>query len=170
MNIVNSSVWPELSRSFGRADIAAARELHRRACQASVWIATGCIVILSFLGPWLLQVWTRGAIEMHYSSYLMLLLSMLVNAVWFTSSVVQASINQHQRMALVFALGNCVFVVAAAFLAPFYGLSGVAGASLILEVGMALVVLPRSLVLLNDDLRSFLRSMVVSPSYLFNGR
>ena len=36
MNLINNSIWPEMSTAFGIGDIDVARKLHRRACQISL--------------------------------------------------------------------------------------------------------------------------------------
>lgn len=166
MNLINTSVWPELSRAFGRQDVTAARELHRRAVQASLALAVGALGVLAIGGSDLLRVWTHGKVTLDVAAYRFLLAAMAINALWFTSSVVSVSVNQHQRMALVYVAFSGMALLLAVPLAQGYGLAGAAAATLVIELGMALFVLPSSLVLTEDRLVRFCRALTRWPAYL----
>lgn len=59
MGMVNASVWPELSRSFGAGDVKQARTLHRIAVSSSVWLVlVSEIAVLVLLEP-ILRIWTE---------------------------------------------------------------------------------------------------------------
>jgi O-antigen/teichoic acid export membrane protein len=166
MNLINSAVWPELSRAFGRQDVTTARDLHRRAVQASVVLAIGALGALSVAGSDLLRIWTHGKVVLDNAAYPFLLAAMAVNAVWFTSSVVPASVNRHQRMALVYVAFSCMGLLLAILLARGYGLAGAAAATLIIELGMASFVLPNSLALTEDRFADFCGALTRWPAYL----
>ncbi|WP_367027025.1 lipopolysaccharide biosynthesis protein [Methylococcus sp. ANG] len=167
-NVINSSIWPEVSSAFARNDLRTFRELHRRACQASLWIALMCLGALAGIGPWLLRVWTSGAVAMQYECYLILLLGMAVGVFWLSSSMLQLAINQHKKMALVFVLASVMGVLLSTRLTSTLGLTGAAVAALGFEVAVALFVLPRSLALSRDNARNFWHAMVVWPSYVWS--
>ena len=169
MNLINSSVWPEMSKAFGRNDVPAARELHRRACQASIAIAIGALIILAIGGEQLLKFWTSGKVVMDYPCYQLLLCGLALNVVWFTSSVVPASVNRHQHMALVYVTASSCGLLLALVLTHTYGLSGAASAALLVEGAMVIAVLPNSLVLTQDRIGDFLKSMFSLPAYLKTG-
>lgn len=170
MNLINSSVWPEMSNAFGRNDVPAAREIHRRACQASIAIGIGAVIILAVGGDQLLKFWTGGKVVMNYPCYLLLLAGLAVNTLWFTSSVVPASVNRHQHMAMVYVVASSCGLLLALVLTHTYGLSGAALAALPVEIAMAIAVLPKSLVLTQDRIGDFLKSMFSLPAYLSAGR
>jgi O-antigen/teichoic acid export membrane protein len=169
MNLINSSVWPEMSSAFGRNDVPAAREIHRRACQASIAVGISALIILATGGDRLLNFWTNGKVLMDYPSYQILLGGLAVNVVWFTSSVVPASVNRHQRMALAYLAASICGLLLALVLTRAYGLSGAASAALLVEGVMVIAVLPKSLMLTQDRTGDFLKSMFSVPAYLKPG-
>jgi len=60
MNLINNSIWPEMSAAFGVGAMEVARMLHRRACQISLLLCLGITLGVAFLGDWIWRVWTVG--------------------------------------------------------------------------------------------------------------
>jgi O-antigen/teichoic acid export membrane protein len=163
IGIVTLSVWPELSVAYGAGNMELARRLHRYACQASFLFAAGSAAVLLFGGRWLIHVWTRGAVEVDATFFRLMLLVVVVNTLWFTSSVVPGAINKHQRMAVYFVLGSAMSLVLALVALPTWGLAGIPVALLITDILMTSVVLRNSLALLNDGIGEFFKSLVTLP-------
>ena len=72
MNLINNSIWPEMSAAFGVGAMDIARMLHRRACQISLLLCLGITLGVAFLGDWIWQSLDRrqgadrpGAAEHH---------------------------------------------------------------------------------------------------------
>ena len=99
MNLINNSIWPEMSAAFGVGAMDIARMLHRRACQISLLLCLGITLGVAFLGDWIWRIWTVGKVPTDPVLLNIMLLQMVVSAFWFTSSVVPMATNQHQRMA-----------------------------------------------------------------------
>jgi len=167
MTLITVAVWPEMSRAFGRADLPMARRLHRGACQASLALGGAAVLILGFAGPHLLQVWTHGKVQVDDAAFRFLLAGVAINALWLTSSVVSMSANRHQRQAAVYMVVSVAGLVLAMPLAHRYGIAGAASATLFIELGMALFVVPISLAATDDHLKSFCRSLARFPEYLW---
>lgn len=167
MNLINNAIWPEMSRAFGEANLSMARSLHRGACQASLALGGAAVLILGFAGPHLLQVWTHGKVQVDDAAFRFLLAGVAINALWLTSSVVSMSANRHQRQAAVYMLVSVAGLVLAMPLAHRYGIAGAASATLFIELGMALFVVPISLAATDDHLKSFCRSLARFPEYLW---
>lgn len=87
-----------------------------------------------------------------------------VNSLWFTSSVVPAALNKHERMAFYFITGTVLSVLLAVILVPTWGLSGIAFASLVMEIIMASYVITASLKILDERFASFFL-VVITPPY-----
>jgi len=162
MNLINNSIWPEMSAAFGRGAMGTARMLHRRACQISLLLCLGITFVVALLGDWIWKVWTVGKVPTDPVLLNIMLLQMVISAFWFTSSVVPMATNQHQRMARAMLAATCLALVLAWVLMHVSGL-GLRGAAIALAAGdlfTASYVLRESLRLLNDTPGDFMRSML----------
>lgn len=166
MGLINNAVWPELSRAFGRQNVSAARELHRRAVQFSIALGLGSLGFLAIAGSELVRFWTHEKVSLDVAAYPFMLFAMAINMLWFTSSVVPVSVNRHQRIAFAYVTFSCISLLLAVPLARTYGLAGAAVATLVFELGMVLFVIPNSLALTEDRFSDFLRAMMRWPAYL----
>jgi O-antigen/teichoic acid export membrane protein len=166
MNLINNSIWPEMSAAFGVGAMDVARMLHRRACQISLLLCLGITLGVAFLGDWIWRVWTVGKVPTDPVLLNIMLLQMVVSAFWFTSLVVPLATNQHQRVARAMLTATCLALVLAWILlhVPSLGLRGAAIALVAGDVFTAFYVLRESLGLLGDTLGGFAHSMLdLSP-------
>ena len=53
MNLINNSIWPEMSAAFGVGAMDIARMLHRRACQISLLLCLSITLGVAVLGNWI---------------------------------------------------------------------------------------------------------------------
>jgi O-antigen/teichoic acid export membrane protein len=161
---VTNSVWVELSSAFGAGDIALARNLHRLACQASMGISVAAVLFLALFGDGIYGYWTHHRAAMDHRLFYLLLIEILANCLWFTSSVVSISCNRHVRQAMVYLLTAIISLPLAYFLVLRFGLSGVGLSLLIGDLWMIGYVLSRSLAILHDDVGAFSRALLCAPS------
>jgi O-antigen/teichoic acid export membrane protein len=162
MNLINNSVWPEMSAAFGQKAMDIARMLHRRACQVSLMLCASVTLVVALFGNHIWQVWTVGKVPTDPVLLNIMLLQMVVSAFWFTSSVVPLATNQHQRMAKAM-LGATVVALGLAWILMHVNALGLRGAALGLLTGdlfTATYVLRESLALLGDNLSDFTRSLL----------
>lgn len=164
MGIIHLSVWPEMSAAFGAGDLHLAKGLHRHSCRASFWLSLASVVGLFFLGGWIYRVWTHGNIELHQPLFCVLLIVIVANSLWYTSSMVPMAINRHQRTALWYLLGTGMSLLLAIWMLPHWGLVGAGSALLVVDLVMILHVLPQSLALVQDRFLEFI-SVVIKPPY-----
>lgn len=158
LSVINSAVWPEMSRAFGARDIGLARTLHRTSCQATFWLAVGSITFLALFGDEIYTVWTLGEVELDRAFFLLMLLAALINSFWYASSVVLASSNRHEILAALF-IGNCFMAISLSYIfAPTFGLVAVALSLATMELVLSMYVLSASLRLVQDSFTSFLIS------------
>jgi len=166
IGIINRTLWPELSMAFGARQLLLARRLHGYACQACVWIGIAVVLVLGATGQRLITIWTRGAVNPDLMFLSLMLLSGVVSALWYTSSVVPMAINRHERMAIYILLGNASSLALAPLFSSFWGLRGIALALLLADVAMTIVVLRTSLALLEERLVSFAACFFRIPTFL----
>lgn len=163
MESVKNSVWPELSAAYGTQNWALARRLHRVACQASLWISLGSVVFLALFGSRIIEIWTNGRIPMDVTAFRWLLIVIVANSFWYTSSVVTVASNTHERIAVCYFAGTCVSLIMARFLIPHFGISGAAMSLLAIDLIVGWYVLNHSLVTLREDSADFFASMFRLP-------
>src|SRR5206468_4221137 len=97
MGVINSAVWPEISMAYASGRLDLARKLHRHSVQTSLWMSLGIILCFTAFGGSVLTVWTRGKVIVDITLFRLMLVIIFANTIWFTSSVVPAAINKHQR-------------------------------------------------------------------------
>lgn len=167
MEAVKNSVWPELSTAYGKQNWPLARKLHRIACQMSLWSSLATVIFLFFGGDRIVAVWTHGRITMDVPAFRWLLLVIIANSFWYTSSVVTVASNTHERVALVYFIGTVASLLIARLLLPHFGISGAAMALLAIDVVVGWYVLSRSLTTLSESASDFYASMFRLPELGF---
>jgi O-antigen/teichoic acid export membrane protein len=169
VQMVNNTFWPELSSAFGQNDIALTRSLHRRSCQLALIIGVIVIATMMTIGPWFLTHWTGGHVPPSRGLLSILLLVVIANSLWSTSSTLLAAVNRHQKLAAWYLFGTSVTVVLTYVLAKYLGLYWAAASLLVSEIIMDLYVLPASLRLSHDTFEGFFASMLHYPQSLRPG-
>jgi O-antigen/teichoic acid export membrane protein len=169
VQMVNNTFWPEMSSAFGTNDIPLTRVLHRRACQLALVIGVILVGSMLTLGPWFLTHWTGGRVPPSRGLLSILLLVVIANSLWSTSSTLLASVNKHQRLAAWYLFGTSVTVFLTYLLAKYFGLYWAAASLLVSEIVMDLYVLPASLRLSQDTPAAFLASLLHYPQSLRPG-
>jgi O-antigen/teichoic acid export membrane protein len=169
VQMVNNTFEPELTLSYGAKKIDLTRTLHRRACQFAVIIALAIVAGVMTVGPYILHSWTGGRIPPSRGLLSILLLVVVVNALWSTSSTLMTSTNQHQKMAVVYLIATSLTCAACFYFARWEGLYGAAAALLISELAMNLYVLPASLRIAHDTFPAFMVGMLHYPHSLKPG-
>jgi O-antigen/teichoic acid export membrane protein len=166
VQLVNNTVWPELSLAYGARNFELLRSLHRRACQMALIFSTFIVLCMMSFGPWFLTHWTGGHVPPSRPLLAILLLVVLIYSLWSTSATLAAAINQHQRLAMWYIAGTGVTVIFTYILARHYGLYGAAASLILSEVIMNVYVLPVSLRIAHDTLPAFCASLLHYPQSL----
>ena len=169
VHMVSGTFGPELSSAFGARNYDLTRTLHRRACQMALLSAVVMVVTMMTLGPWFLHHWTGGHVPPSRGLLSILLLGVVVNALWATSSTLLAAINRHQKLAAYYILATGITCALCFVLARWYGLYGAAWSLLVAEMVMNVYVVPASLKVSRDTWPGFLASMGQYPSSLRPG-
>ena len=136
--IFSHALWPEFSRLFGENAIMAIHQLFRRSALLGGAQALLLSLLLYFASPWLLKLWTHGAIEFAPTSMLLMLLYAAVGGVWHIPRVLLMATNQHTGLAY-WALAAAMLCVGLAWmLSAALQLNGVILAMLLSETVIAL--------------------------------
>jgi O-antigen/teichoic acid export membrane protein len=153
VTVVNGSLWPEMTRSLAVKDLPAARRLHRAGVGLTMALVVGMGAALAVAGPWILQLWTGGAVAYQPVVYAIQLAAILIYSLWQTSSVVSVSINDFAIIAIGYVASAGLALLAGWWLVRGYGASGLAARALVVDAIMIGIVVPRSMQLTGDSLR-----------------
>jgi O-antigen/teichoic acid export membrane protein len=135
--IFSHALWPEFSRLSGQGATASVKRLFLRTSLLSAAQALLLSLMLYFLSPWLLQVWTHGAIEFVPSLMLLMLLYATVGGIWHIPRVLLMATNQHVGLAYWAILTGLLCVGLAWLMGSQLQLNGVGAAMLTSELFIA---------------------------------
>ncbi|MDO9235714.1 MAG: hypothetical protein Q7U28_06725 [Aquabacterium sp.] len=131
------ALWAEFSRLFGAGGAHAVAAIYRR----SAWLGLGASLALSavlyLIGPFLLALWTRGAVGFEPVLMSLLLAYAAVCGSWHVPRVLLMSTNQHIGLAQWSLLAAVLaFALAYAF-GQGWGIAGIGAGMLVAEVMIA---------------------------------
>ncbi len=136
--IFSHSLWPEFSRLFGQGAMASVNRLFLRSAALGAAQSLLLSVVLYFLSPWMLRLWTHGAIEFVPSLMLLMLLYAAVGGIWHVPRVLLMATNQHTGLAYWSIFAGMLSVGLAWLLSSAFQLNGVSLAMLLSELFIAL--------------------------------
>lgn len=156
-------VAPEFAKAFAAQDYELLRRLHRRACQAALWVCLPIVAFLAVFGVALIEALTGGRVEVTGGLLYVFLAATALDVLWYTSFAVLFSTNRHQRIAVVFLIAYVLALPLTYALHELWGLTGAALALALLEAFMLVAVLRQSLPAAHDRLGPWLRVLVTPP-------
>jgi O-antigen/teichoic acid export membrane protein len=163
MNTINFGVWPEFSLAYGAGDLELTRRLHRKACQYSLWISAATCIVVAAASPMIFRVWTSGRVTLEPALFAVLLGTVIVRSLWWTSSVVPIAVNRHKAMAAIYVASASAACLVGYVLSWTFGVVGVASGLFVIDVAMALYVVRSSLHIVEDELAGFVSSTIRPP-------
>jgi O-antigen/teichoic acid export membrane protein len=137
--IFSHTLWPEFSRLFGQGAMPAIANLYRRSTWLSALLSLFVSLGLYFLSPWMLRIWTHGAIEFVPSFMFLMLLYAAVAGIWHMPRVLLMSTNQHVGLAYWVLVAGGLSVGLSWGMSGILHLNGVGAAMLISELFIAIV-------------------------------
>jgi O-antigen/teichoic acid export membrane protein len=157
--IFSHALWPEFSRLFGQGAMATLNGLFRRTSLLGAAQALLLSLVLYFLSPWMLRVWTHGAIEFVPSMMLMMMLYAAVSGIWHIPRVLLMATNQHMALASWSILAGLLLVGLSWLMGSEFRLNGIGAAMLVSELSIAIVCTCLAYSAVNDNTRT----QTVSP-------
>lgn len=162
-DLVNQAFYPEVSMAWGAGNKALLQKLHRVSYKVSLWLGILAVAGLAILGPWIYSKWTHGKVPLDMPLFWGFLVLLLLRGLWFTSFVIPAAINKHQRLALIHLIVSALGLglsLALVNLGLLWALSGF----ILIEVVMTAIVIRISLRLSEDSLGTFLGAAIPPPN------
>jgi O-antigen/teichoic acid export membrane protein len=163
MVMIKDATSPEISSAYARNDMIIARKLHRYSCQFSLWLGLIFIALIAFSGKWIIQTWTHGIVKFDFVLLCIMLSSVLISSFWYISIAVLTSTNNHQKAAIWYLIGTLLSLGLAITTLPKFGLNGAAISLAFADIWMLTFVVKNSLILLQDDLSSYLQVILIPP-------
>ena len=143
-NVINGSVFPELQYEYGKGNIQIVQRLFRLSILTSIIVGIVGIVLLMIFGLDIYNLWTKSILSVPNDVWYTFIISILFNAVWWTSMVAYSVTNKPYNFAIASTTTACLSVATSYFLALYLGLWGAALGAALFEFIMTLYVLPDS--------------------------
>lgn len=153
VDIVQRSVWPEMSLAYGNHNLTGLRRLHRSTVLSSLAVVVAMAALFTIVGKPIYEVWTGHHLAFNTTLFYLLLLALATNTLWTSSGILLQAINKHQRLAVLYVGAAALCVGVAYVLLRFVRqVSVVPIAYLVCDLLMITYVLERSLRQTNDSL------------------
>jgi len=163
IGVINLSVFSEYSISLGKQDFKALRRLHTRAVQAVVGLTLVSVIGLKLLGPFVLDFWTKGRVVAEEPFFSLYLGYIFVNSLWLGSWNMLLGCNRHRDITRTYLLTSFAVPFLVYFGVRIFGLSAVPLVLMLSDSVFSLVVLRKSLELLQQPMPEFIRQTFALP-------
>ncbi|WP_088159847.1 lipopolysaccharide biosynthesis protein [Sphingobacterium sp. G1-14] len=112
IGIFHASIWPEFSIAYGNKDYLMMRNLNRKLLFISIGVTLIIGAVLLLIGPYIYSIWLHNKITFDYRIMFSFLLSVFFGNIWYSSSVVLMSTNNHTKLGWYFLLLNITCIIA----------------------------------------------------------
>ncbi len=119
-----NALWPELTALEARGQLETLRHVHALAVKVVTALSLAAAIVLHHCGAALVELWTGG--ELTHSAPLLdaLLLLLVLQAPWTTSSIFLVATNRHRVVALCYAVSSVAGLGLGFLFARTHGLPG----------------------------------------------
>ncbi|MGY6648131.1 lipopolysaccharide biosynthesis protein [Wenyingzhuangia sp. IMCC45574] len=162
LNIVSSSIFPELQFEIGAGNKSKATKIYSFCMIFSLLLAFLGVLFLAFFGIWFYGVWTQKQLYLEPTIWYVFLVGILFNAIWWSSEPVFRAKNEPYQFAIAGIVSAIISVVMTYFFALNLNLLGAAIGSVTLDVLMAVMIIPKSLKLMKMSLKDIFISFQLS--------
>ena len=138
--LLNHAVMPEFSMAAARKDRRALDQLFTINLLAYVALLAGAFVSLVVAGPFIISIWTRGAVSVDRSLVIAMAAAMVLQGLWHGTGNLLLSVSKQSSYAPHFFICNLCMIVACYFAAKAFGTYGAACALCLGELPMIFVV------------------------------
>lgn len=164
---INSSVFPEMQAAVATDKRTSAIRIHLY----SIFVATVAALIISVAlyskGPQIYLLWTQGSLAPPRALWLILLISLIFNATWWTATSAFYAFDKPERVSYFGIISAFAGVLVSAALGNYLGITGIAAGILVMEAMMGIYVIPASIRLL-DISREDIKNTVTESRIVFS--
>ena len=157
VDILHKSIWPEISVIYGKNDLLKLRQVHYRTVAYSILLVACTSIFLYFSGEYIYTIWTKNVVEFNIILFTLLLMALITNTLWSSSSVLLQATNNHKSFSLVYLLSAVlVFVLIFLILRTSHTISYIPISMIIADLLLIFFVLKKTFIITNDKFSSFL--------------
>jgi O-antigen/teichoic acid export membrane protein len=140
LGLIGNSIWSEFTLLFAKQEIEKAKILYKKSIQVSLLLSVSMALFLYIFGAKILYIWTQGKVSAEFPFFYLAISGLVFTSLWFTASVIPASINRHEKVALYYGLSCIGAILVAYLLIPILNLSAIPIAFLLIDTIMIIVV------------------------------
>lgn len=165
-SIVNGSIFPDLQYEYGRGNMKTVHRLFRIAIIFSMTIGLVGTLFLMVFGLDIYQLWTKSILPVPTNVWWTFMIGILLNAVWWTSTVTYRMTNQPYHFAIMSTISASISVGTSYILSLYWGLWGAALGAILYDIIMMFYVLPDSCHLLNMKVKDLFSHITEDAIFL----
>lgn len=169
LNIISSSIFPELQFELGQGNLEKAQKIYRFSIITSFVIATAGALFLALFGLWFYNIWTQNELDVPALMWYIFVVSILFNAFWWSAEPVFRAKNEPHKFAKAGILSAVISVLLTYVFSSFFGLIGSALGALALDVILAFWIIPLSVKMLDMNIGDIYSSGITDISQMYNG-
>lgn len=167
MNMLSTSINPEICAAYGRKDIKTIIDIYYRSLLITFATTSVSIAILLFLGRYIYQEWTNGAVQFNALFFGGMLFAMLFSCLWGLSSVIPLATNTHERFTIAFLTSQVTGVLLCYFFLQFSpNLVQIPLILLVTELALFIYTLRQNNRLLNVNVRDMSNELWLQTKFL----
>jgi len=163
--IINSIIEPEIAMAYGMNDISLFKKIFYKSTQFALWSCLIVIFLIGLFAKYFFPIWTNHKINLEWPVLIIMLISVLINSIWYTTLMIPYGINKHINIApfyiLIYGIGAALFSYLGALK---FNLIGVSITLLIIEIIMSIIVIPVALTLTQIKLSNWLNTIILPPT------
>jgi len=156
-SMVDMTIFPEMQFEIAAGRKAKGRTLFLTSFTIVSVFALVALAMLGVLGPYIYSVWTQGRLQPPSVVWWIFIIGILFNAQWWTAGSVFRAVNKPEGIAAAGVIGAAFSVVLSWVLTNYYGLTGAALGTLVLEITMLIYALPNACKIVEQDITSIHR-------------
>jgi len=161
MGTIATAVWPEFSIAFGKKNYSKMRKIHRFSLFSSTAAAVVVALFLLIFGNFIYTVWTQGQVIFDFNLMAAFLLVLIVNNVWYTSSVTLMATNNHSKLGVIYVSSTVFSLILAFVLIPiWHSLIATVFCLLIVDILLSFYSLKGALKLTKDSFSLILKESI----------
>jgi len=149
-SIVNGAIFPEMQIAIGEDNYPLARLILKKSLKLVFISAIIGVVLLCTIGPWFYNWWTHNELQVSWGLWILFMIGILFNAIWWTSCTVFRAMNRPYKFAIYSISSAVISVIISYILALPLGLLGATIGYVFLDILMSFLVLPEANRLLNE--------------------
>lgn len=159
-NVLNHSIWPEMTRAFGANNLSLFRTLHRASWSLALASSVAVWLILALFARELIGFWLHKEIAFEFHLLMVLCATATLSALWAASQVALSSTNRHVSLTTRLVAINAVGLALMYPAAKSYGWPAVEIILIAIDMSVLTIAMAGAMAISDDTLWTFLRAAI----------